>query len=140
MSELVVALVLGGLLGVAVIVTGLWASRRRTLTRRVGSFECGLAMASPRGQGGSAGTCQYGATRLYWWRGWSLSPRPARIWPRSQIVIVERVLLDDVRATGHVAVRCRTDDESFELVMTREAYAGFRSWIEAAPPAVHELV
>jgi len=135
-----VALVLGAFAVAVCVGLGLGASRRRTLTRRVGSFDCGLVRTSVRGAAVSPGKCQYGSANLYWWRSWSLAPRPARTWVRSQIEVVERTLLDDVRATGRVSVRCRTQDGSFELRMSREAYAGLRSWLEAAPPVLHRVV
>lgn len=140
MSVLRVALVLGVIALCALVLLGLRASRRRTLTMRVGSFECALVRPSRGVAVSVAGTCQYGATSLYWWRDRSLAPRPEHTWTRSGIVVVERSPVDADLAPDRVAVLCEADDESFELIMSRDAYAGLRSWIEAAPPAVNQLV
>jgi len=128
------------LLALAVLVAaGLAVSRWQSLTRRVGSFACALRV---RGRW-VPGIAHYGARHLYWWRLRSLAPRPENVWPRAEIAVVERRAAsgqpDD--ASGPLLVRCRvgTADE-IELTMTREAYAGLTSWLEASPPVPHTVI
>ncbi|QGQ19997.1 DUF2550 family protein [Cellulomonas sp. JZ18] len=120
-------------------------SRTASLGRRVGSFDC--ALADRRDGPWVRGVAQYGATRLYWWRRVSLLPRPARVWTRAGITVVERhvVTVDDV-PTGVVLARCRVVPERHDSVhevhlrMSAEAYAGFTSWIEATPSRVGTVI
>lgn len=116
---------------------GLW--RHRSLTRRVGSFDCLLL----HGGRWVAGVAHYGATSLYWWRRRSLARRAARIWPRSRLEVVERRGQDPERGlSGPLLVRCRVlgTEEQMDLVMSPEAYAGLTSWLEGAPPVHHTVI
>jgi hypothetical protein len=128
------------LLALAVLVAaGLAFSRRHSLTRRVGSFACALRA---RGRW-VPGIAHYGARHLYWWRLRSLAPRPEHVWPRGAIAVLERRAAsgrpDD--AAGPLLVRCRVGaGDEVELTMTREAYAGLTSWLEAAPPVPHTVI
>jgi len=111
------------------------ASRLRTLSGRVGSFVCGARPEQPAGGAWVAGIAQYGSGRLDWWRSWSLSPRPARSWLRTEFRVTGRVPLDGAGRPGLYLVRCQHLDTEFELTMSFEAYAGLTSWLEAAPPS-----
>lgn len=126
-------------LAVATVI-GLAFSRWQTLNRRVGSFTCAVR----RGTGDApwvSGVAQYGAESLYWWRLWTLSPRPARTWSRSRLEVIERGALDGTsRLDRTLLVRCEIDGEQLDLVMSPEAYAGLTSWLEAAPPVGHRVI
>ena len=136
---LVAALLMAGL-------AALWLSRVSTLTRRVGSFACQLAEL----EGGPwrAGTAQYGRVRMFWWRRASLAPRAAVVWQRHGLDVLDRRWLPEVRAPGQravvVVVHCRVTavggPGELWLRMTPDAYAGFMSWIEAAPTAVRSVI
>ena len=128
-----------GLLVAALVVVGLGAFRLRALTHRVGSFECGA-----RATGDSSwtlGVAHYGVGRIDWWRCWSLAFRPARTWARHDLVITGREPLsaDDARPDAYL-VRCRYQGQDFELTMSRGAYEGLASWLEAAPPGRRDVV
>ena len=141
MSELHVALVLGGIAALAVALLAFGTSRVRTLSRRVGSFECAFSRATDSTAPWITGIGQYGAESLYWWRWWSLAPRPTRAWLRSGMIILEQLPVADARGyEGQVVVRCRTRDDAFDLLMSAEAYAGLASWLEAAPPAASHVI
>jgi len=133
-SGAVVALVVIGAL--VVLGAGLWFSRRHTLDNRVGSFRCSLS----RGSRWPSGVAQYGAVSLYWWRSHSLAPRPAQRWERTSLVVLGKRDSDVPGAPGQLIVRCRARSHAkpveFELLLTREAYAGLTSWIEATPSRV----
>jgi hypothetical protein len=101
----------------------------------VGSFRCavGRTVSGPW----SGGIAQYGAERLYWWRRTSLAPRPAHRWERRGLTVLERV----DAGNGDVVVTFRTSGSSRGyLLMTREAYAGLTSWIEATPSRIDSVI
>ena len=140
--DLLAELVLVGTLLLALVVVLLYASRQRTLSRRIGSFSCSLHVAGASEGAWTAGTAQYGSGRLYWWRTLSLSPRPARTWSRQDLVVTERVRLDERDEAGRqiVLVRCRHREETFDLSMSDPAFAGLVSWLESGPRRVGRLL
>jgi Protein of unknown function (DUF2550) len=123
-----VVLVFGGFLG-------LYVSRQRALSRRVASFTCMLSVGETVGRRWQAGVAQYGRDRLVWWRTLSLSPRPVRVWSRSELMLVER------RRTGQndeggrpmLLVGCQHGSDVFQIMVSAPAYAGLVSWLESAP-------
>lgn len=117
-------------------------SRLRTLSRRVGSFNCSARpTGNPEGSW-TPGIAQYAVGRIEWWRCWSLSPRPARTWYRERLTVTARTPLDpDERGQGdHYLVQCRYDGLDFELELAAGDYFGLASWLEAAPPGRQDLV
>ncbi|MCB7138053.1 DUF2550 domain-containing protein [Cellulosimicrobium marinum] len=130
-----------GLLLAAVVVVGLGAFRLRALAHRVGSFECGVRPAGVEGAAWTSGIAHYGVGRIDWWRSWSLAWRPARIWSRYDLQLLGREPFTgpDARPDSYL-VRCRYDGQDFELTMTRPAYEGLASWLEAAPPGRRDVV
>ncbi len=132
-------ILLVGLVGI------LWLSRIRTLTRRVGSFQCRLFGASADGRS-ARGVAQYGSATLYWWRRASVVPRPARTWSRGSIEVLERTVLPVVPGRPQAVVaRCRVAPATggaareIRLQMSADAYAGFTSWLEATPSRVGKV-
>lgn len=135
MTSSLIAAGIGVCLLLAVVgLFGLLASRLRTLSGRVGSFVCGTR-PERSSDAWVAGIAQYGAGRLDWWRSWSLSPRPARSWRRTEFEVLGRAPLSGPGRASLYLVQCRHLDVDFELAMSPEAYAGLTSWIEAAPPS-----
>ncbi|WP_426594718.1 DUF2550 family protein [Cellulomonas sp. McL0617] len=137
MSGVVVALLLGAAL-LAVVTGLLWLSRVHTLDRRVGSFHCWEA-TSPDGPW-TAGVAQYGSATLYFWRRWSLAPRPHIRWNRVGLSVVERRWQDPDATSGDrlVVATCRSQSD-FYLLLSAEAYTGLTSWIEATPSRVNSV-
>ncbi|GAA4721391.1 DUF2550 domain-containing protein [Isoptericola chiayiensis] len=135
-----VLVALGVVLLVLVLVALAGASRLRTLSHRVGSFQCSARAGSRPQAAWSVGIAQYGAGRIDWWRCWSLAPRPARTWQRDRLAITGRVSLDQAGQPDLVLVRCRYDGTDFELTMSPGAYSGLASWLESAPPGRRDLV
>lgn len=137
MSELHYALVALLLLAALLVLLGAGVSRWHTLTRRVGSFSCALRTGART----APGVAHYGARSLYWWRLWTLAPRPEHVWPRAGTSVVERHALDGSQGLrGPLLVRCRVGEQDVELVMSPEAYAGLTSWLEASPPLPHIVI
>ena len=129
------------LLFASAVVVGLYVSRQRTLSRRVGSFGC-LVRPEPGEEPWTAGTGQYCADRLVWWRTLSLSPRPARSWSREELTLLDREALDEVDHTGRqmLQVHCRHRDDAFQLSLSEAAFAGLVSWLESGPRRVGRRV
>lgn len=133
--------VIGLLLGVLLLV-GLYLSRQRTLSQRVGSFACSLRPVGTAATAWTPGIAQYTTGRLVWWRTLSLAPRPAHGWSRSELTLVERVPLDEVDHVGQriLLVRCCHASETFELTMSDAACAGLVSWLESGPRPVGRVI
>ncbi|WP_092867028.1 DUF2550 domain-containing protein [Quadrisphaera sp. DSM 44207] len=136
-----------------VLVLVLFALRRWLLTRTRGAFDCSVRLQGRpgaragrgrQGRGWSQGVARFGSDRVDWWKVFSLSPRPGGTWARDDLSVVER------RPPGHgevdavlpdaVVVRCCLRGRPLELAMTQEAYTGFASWLEAAPPGPRSRV
>lgn len=126
---------LGAVLLVLVGLVGLYVSRQRTLSRRVAAFSCVLN-PGPAVEGlWLPGIAQFARDRLLWWRSVSLAPRPARMWLRAELTLVDRVPLGQQDEEGRplLVVHCRNGEESFHLMISAAAYAGLVSWLESGP-------
>ena len=129
----------GGLLllvlvyGVALIV------RRRLLSRNGGTFEVSYRVRPERpGRGWLLGLGRYSGETLEWFRIFSLSPRPKRVWQRSTLTFSGRREPEGVEQMSlypdHVVIRCTTPSGEVELAMNPSSLMGFQSWLEAGPP------
>jgi hypothetical protein len=133
-----VVLLLVLILGVALIL------RRRLLSRHGGTFELSYrARATSSGHGWLLGLGRYAGDSLEWFRIFSLSPRPKRVWARRTLVFVERRQPEGVEQLslypGHVVIRCETPTGAVELALGSSSLMGFQSWLEAAPPGAQHL-
>lgn len=113
--------------------------RRRTLSRHGGTFELSVRVRSTEtGRGWVLGLGRYRSERLEWFRIFSPSPRPRRIWQRAQLEITGGREPSGSEAFalygGHVVVECRTPRGPVELAMSPSALTGFSSWLESGPP------
>jgi hypothetical protein len=129
-------LVVGGfllLVGVSLLV--MYASRRRGLGHRVGSFACRVQRGGEARTARTMGVAHYGVGRLTWYRGFSLSPRPVHTWNRSELEILRRKKLGPVAGAvvPLVRLRCRYRGDEFVLTVSRAAALGLTSWTEAGP-------
>jgi hypothetical protein len=114
-------------------------TRRRWLGRGVGTFDCSLRMTLDRvGKGWTLGVARYEADRIEWFRVFGVVLRPARVLLRADLAVQERRFPSGPEAfavmSGFVIVRCAYDGRQIELAMSEQAYTGFASWLEAAPP------
>lgn len=119
--------------GIALIV------RRRVLSRNGGTFELSFRIrATHAGRGWLLGLGRYSGDTLEWFRIFSLSPRPKRVWQRGQIAYAGRRDPSGVEQMSlyadHVVVSCSTQDGPMELAMDPASLTGFQSWLEAGPP------
>jgi hypothetical protein len=133
-----VALLLVLLVGVALVV------RRRWLSRHGGTFELSYrAQASTPGRGWLLGLGRYAGDSLEWFRIFSLSPRPKRVWARGTLSYVARRDPEGVEQlslyAGHVVIRCDTPTGVIELALGSSSLMGFQSWLESGPPGAQHL-
>ena len=113
--------------------------RRRILSRHGGTFELSYRMrATQPGRGWLLGLGRYSGENLEWFRIFSLSPRPRRVWRRTSLAYGGRREPEGNEQfslyAGHVVVSCSSDDGPVELAMSEGALTGFQSWLEAGPP------
>ena len=129
---------------------GARAAPRPALRRRCSSSAagCSPATAAPSssatasgparaGRGWLLGLGRYSGEELEWFRIFSLSPRPKRVWHgpadlrrRRDPEGVERTVL----YPDHVVIRCQSPQGDVELAMGPSSLMGFQSWLEAGPP------
>jgi Protein of unknown function (DUF2550) len=129
-----------GLVLLCVLLYGLaLVVRRRALARHGGTFELSYRARSRKaGRGWLLGLGRYSGERLEWFRIFSLSPRPKRVWDRADLEYAGRREPEGVEELSlyadHVVVWCTTVDGELELAMGPDSLMGFQSWLEAMPP------
>lgn len=113
--------------------------RRVLLSRRGGTFDVSYRVRQgAAGRGWLLGVGRYSGGHLEWFRLFSLSPRPKRVWDRADVEYrarrdpagPEQVSL----FAGHVVVTCDSASGVIELAMSPESLTGFQAWLEAMPP------
>ena len=135
-----IVLDVAGVLAVALFLFAVYLIvRRRLLARSGGTFDLSVRIRSQRpGRGWVLGVGRYNADALEWFRVFSLSLRPARIYQRRALEVDQRrgmqgaeeyALYDDA-----VVVECHYAERAVELAMTEDALTGLLAWLEAAPP------
>lgn len=117
--------------------------RRRRLTSRLGTFDCSIRAARGSRRRWALGVARYETDRLDWYRTFSLSPRPSCTYARRALGVTlfreaEGAELVAVQP-GAMIVECRLEGEDvgreeIEFAMSPDAYTGFASWLESAPP------
>ena len=142
MQEVVVPLALVAGLVLLLLAAALSFTARRYLLSRSGAwFDCSLRRADGRW---TLGIARYRNDRVDWFRAFSLSLRPLRTWLRDDLAVLGRRATEGAETTAvlphAVIVRCRHRDEELDLAMSDDAYTGFASWIESAPPGRHARV
>jgi len=114
--------------------------RRRVIARHGGTFELSHRVRATRpGRGWMLGVGRYSGATLEWFRVFSLSPVPKRVWDRTGLVYVSS---RDPHGTeqmalypDHLVVECRTLDGGFvELAMSAASLIGFQAWLESRNP------
>ena len=130
-----------GVVLVVVLVYGLaLIARRRFLGRRGGTFELSHRVRTDKaGRGWVLGLGRYTPSSLEWFRIFSLSPVPKRVWSRGDLVYTGRRVAGGVEQLSlypdHVIISCHSSEGELELALSQEALMGFQAWLEAAPPS-----
>lgn len=127
------------LLGILLLLVVGVVARRRWLGRGIGTFDCSLRMNPDKlGKGWVLGVARYEHDRIDWFRVFGFSPRPSWVLRRTDLAVQERRYPSGPETfavmTGAVVVRCSYERRPLELAMSEQAYTGFASWLEAAPP------
>lgn len=109
--------------------------RARTLSGRIGSFQCSLRRVKRANW--QAGIAQYGVDRLDWFRFFSFMPRPAVIFRRGSLRIVDAYpakTREGQPIPQMLRVECDYYGRRVSIAMSPSAYAGLASWLEGAAP------
>jgi len=131
------AVLIGGVLGLAVLLLVLLGVRRRAITRHGGTFDC--AMRGPGRRRFRLATARYSDDRLECFRWFSLTLRPQVTLCRSDLAVDERrtpaarehLLLG---AADVEVLDLSSESGSCALALGGGALTGFLAWLEAAPP------
>ncbi|WP_369053777.1 DUF2550 domain-containing protein [Kineococcus terrestris] len=143
MRELLISLEIAGACALLLLLTlVLVVLRRRRLERRLGTFDCSVRRPAAGHGRWALGVAAYRSDRLDWYRTFSLSPRPSCSYARGALDVVGRRDPDEQEAVavqpGAIVVECRLREgllaTDLELAMGEDAYTGFASWLESAPP------
>jgi hypothetical protein len=129
----------GGLLVLVLLYGVALIARRRMLSRHGGTFEVSYRVRPEgAGRGWLLGLGRYSGETLEWFRIFSLSPRPKRVWGRDELTYAGR--RDPAGAEqmslypDHVVISCRSPKGDVELAMGPSSLMGFQSWLESGPP------
>src|SRR5437868_5994780 len=131
--------VAGVLLGIVLFLGLGLIVRRRLLSRHGGTFELSYRLRSSKaGRGWLLGVGRYSGERLEWFRVFSLSPRPKRVWERRSMTYVgsrkpvgaEQLAL----YPDHLVIECGTPAETVQVAMSSASLMGFQAWLESRPP------
>ena len=129
-----------GLLLVLVLLYGLaLVVRRRLLSRHGGTFELSYRSRSGKaGRGWLLGVGRYSGERLEWFRVFSLSPRPKRVWERRSMTYTRSREPEGAEQLAlypdHLVIECGTPTENIQIAMSSASLMGFQAWLESRPP------
>ena len=136
--------ILGGLAALLALAVLAVVLRRRALGRRVGTFDCSVRLAGRGRRHWILGVARYEVDRIDWFRLFSFSVRPSCSYARGALDVVGRREPTGAEAVavqpGAIVVECRHSGQDLELAMSRDAYTGFASWLESAPPGQNSNV
>ena len=134
----------GVLLGLVLLYGIALVIRRRVLSRHGGTFELSYRVRPEKaGRGWLLGLGRYSGDTLEWFRIFSLSPRPKRVWQRPELTYGGRRSPEGVEQVSlypdHVVVSCTTPAGGLELAMGESSLTGFQAWLESGPPGPARL-
>ncbi|CAN5754891.1 DUF2550 domain-containing protein [soil metagenome] len=131
--------VIGVLLLLAAVVFGGLIVRRRWLTRGEPTFDMSVRTDARQGsRGWTLGVGRYQGDRLEWFRVFSLSLRPKRVFDRRAMQLGDRRTPQGAEAyalfSGHLVVETCTFDQEVEVALSPDSFTGLLVWLESAPP------
>jgi len=136
--------VLRGLIVAVLLIPGVLllavAVRRRLLQRSGGTIEVSLRLGrSGAGRGWANGVGYFASGgELWWYRIFSLSPRPRRVLLRRELVVLGRRAPTGAERRalhgGAVVLECRAGQGEVELALDGLAVTGLLAWLESRPP------
>ena len=134
--------VLGVFLALLVCAVLVLVVRRRVISRPGATFELSHRLRTNKsGRGWVLGTGRYTGESLEWFRIFSFSPRPKRVWDRDEIAYEGKRAPEGSEQVSlyadHVIVVCHTPGGPVELAMSASSLMGFQSWVESGPPGTN---
>lgn len=131
--------ILGGLLLLAALVLVGLIVRRRRLTKAEPTFDMSVRTHPQQdSRGWTLGVARYRGDRLEWFRVFSLSMRPKRVFDRQLLELHGRREPEGAEAyalfTGHVVVDTRAGAEEVQVALSPDSLTALLSWLESAPP------
>lgn len=114
--------------------------RRRIISRDGGTFELSHRVRGDHlGRGWLLGIGRYSGEELEWFRIFSISPSPKRVWRRRSLAYVssrEPAGVEQVALyPDHVIVVCQLGSGPLvELAMSPQSLIGFQAWLESRNP------
>jgi hypothetical protein len=113
--------------------------RRRVLSRSGGTFELSHRVRVTRpGRGWQLGMGRYSGNDLEWFRVFTLSSTPKRVWHRSDLTYESSHAPVGLEASAiypeHLVVTCSSVGTPVELAMSPQALIGFQAWLESRNP------
>ncbi|MBO0843296.1 MAG: DUF2550 domain-containing protein [Nocardioides sp.] len=141
--EILLALAALVLLLVLAYGIGLSARRRHLLGR--GAFELSHRVRDTRpGRGWALGVGIYTDEELEWFRVFSLSPKPRRIWNRVDLSYVSSRSPEGVEELAlypdQLIVTCEIQGTPIDLGMTKTTLIGFQAWLESRRPRTNPVL
>jgi hypothetical protein len=144
LSFLVDSIALALILVVALaLALGVFAVRRRVLSRRGGAFSCALRRrhaGQVSARGWTLGVARYSDDYVEWFRIFSLSPRPGVRLDRRALVIRKRRVPHGIEAYalphGSTVLVCSDAQGPLDLALSEATATGVMVWLEAVPPGV----
>lgn len=133
----------GATLILAIVLVVFLAVRRNVLQRSRGTFDCSLRLGRTKldgaaGRGWVLGIARYSGNVVEWYRVFSFSMRPRKVFSRDDLLVLSRRPPLPTEALGlydgHVVVEVSERGRNVELAMSEDALTGFLAWLEAAPP------
>jgi Protein of unknown function (DUF2550) len=124
---------------IVLVVLGLLFFRRGVIARRGGTIEVSVRLSTiVPGRGWSSGLARFTGDELRWYRIFSFSIRPRRVFSRGALAVQRRRSPDGperlVLPADWVVVRCVSQRAPVEMAMAEPTLTGFLSWVEGAPP------
>lgn len=120
--------------------------RRRWLTGQGGLFDCAYRLSEKTpGSGWVLGMARYRGENLEWFRAFSLSLRPKKVFPRVVMAYVHQRPPAGLEAIALfeealiVTLRDRVTGGLSSLSMSRDEVLALMSWLESAPPGSYYL-
>jgi hypothetical protein len=113
--------------------------RRRVISRSGGTFELSHRVrVSKPGRGWQLGMGRYSGNDLEWFRVFTLSRTPKRVWRRTDLTYESSHAPAGLEASAiypdHLVVTCVSAGKPIELAMSPQSLIGFQAWLESRNP------
>jgi hypothetical protein len=113
--------------------------RREVISRGSGTIDMSVRLnAYYPGRGWAPGLGRFSGDELRWYRMFSLSPRPRRVFRRHTLIVENRRAPEGEERLAlpqnYIIIRCAAPGTPLEIALADSTLTGFLSWLESAPP------